>query len=93
VASVCGLQFLLVCSHANGYGFQAASIECGRHPKCATSMVRTRAPVGDEPGLDLGLTIVAELSQAMGGAFGVASVPGVGSTFSVRLPHVVEMRR
>ncbi len=38
------------------------------------------------PGAGLGLAIVASLAEAMDGAVTVRSVPGEGTTFSVRLP-------
>ncbi len=37
-------------------------------------------------GSGLGLAIVKQLSQRMGGSFGVQSIPGVGSTFFLSLP-------
>jgi two-component system OmpR family sensor kinase len=37
-------------------------------------------------GAGLGLAIVASLVEAMGGSVGVRSVPGQGTTFSIRLP-------
>lgn len=38
------------------------------------------------PGMGLGLSIVAELTEQLGGAYGVNSELGTGSTFWVRLP-------
>lgn len=39
------------------------------------------------PGMGLGLSIVAELTEYLGGTYGVQSESGVGSTFWVRLPR------
>jgi signal transduction histidine kinase len=39
-------------------------------------------------GVGLGLAISRDLARAMGGDLGVASVPGEGSTFTLRLPAV-----
>jgi signal transduction histidine kinase len=38
------------------------------------------------PGVGLGLTIVQAIAQGHGGGISVASAPGAGTTFTVRLP-------
>lgn len=45
------------------------------------------------PGMGLGLSIVAELTEYLGGAYGVQSETGGGSTFWVRLPREEEANR
>jgi signal transduction histidine kinase len=45
------------------------------------------------PGMGLGLSIVAELTEYLGGAYGVQSETGGGSTFWVRLPREEEAIR
>jgi two-component system, OmpR family, sensor kinase len=44
------------------------------------------ARTGAPPGAGLGLSIAASLTRAMGGDISVRSEPGLGSTFTVRLP-------
>lgn len=41
----------------------------------------------ESSGTGLGLTLVKELAEAMGGSVGVESAPGEGSSFTVRLPR------
>lgn len=78
----------------------------GAHPGDLTISVRDAGPglTTDEqqrvflpriqpstgPGMGLGLAIVAELTEQLGGAYGVKSEPGAGSTFWVRLPREKE---
>lgn len=42
--------------------------------------------VRDGGGLGLGLWIVAQLAEALGGTISVERAPGLGSTFAVELP-------
>jgi signal transduction histidine kinase len=47
-----------------------------------------RARAGQESGgTGLGLALVKEMAEAMGGSVGVESAPGEGSSFTVRLPR------
>src|SRR5262249_14865342 len=48
-----------------------------------TERSRSRA----DGGTGLGLALVKELTEAMGGTVAVASAPGQGSCFTVRLPR------
>ncbi len=48
--------------------------------------LRRRHGRGSPDGAGLGLAIVRELSEAMGGGVAVESSPGAGATFTVRLP-------
>ena len=45
-----------------------------------------RSRDGADGGTGLGLALVKELTEAMGGSVGVESVPGAGSCFTLRLP-------
>jgi signal transduction histidine kinase len=48
--------------------------------------LRRRHGRGSPDGAGLGLAIVRELTEAMGGSVAVESTPGAGATFTVRLP-------
>jgi signal transduction histidine kinase len=48
--------------------------------------LRARAGRGSEQGAGLGLAIVRELSEAMGGSVAVENLPARGARFTVRLP-------
>lgn len=52
-----------------------------------------REPIGAGPGMGLGLAIVAELTERLGGACGVQRASGGGSVFWVRLPRAMEERQ
>ena len=52
-----------------------------------------REQISGGPGMGLGLSIVAELTVTLGGAYGVQSAIGSGSTFWVRLPREAETIR
>ncbi|MBV9787341.1 MAG: HAMP domain-containing histidine kinase [Chloroflexi bacterium] len=42
----------------------------------------------DQSGVGLGLALVKELSEAMGGSVAVTSILGTGSSFTIRLPRI-----
>jgi two-component system, OmpR family, sensor histidine kinase BaeS len=48
--------------------------------------LRSQAGRGSADGAGLGLAIVRELTEAMGGGVTVGNVPGAGACFTVRLP-------
>ena len=41
-------------------------------------------------GAGLGLAVVKELTEAMGGSVEASSTPGEGSCFTIRLPRAIE---
>ncbi len=51
--------------------------------------LRRRHGRGSPDGAGLGLAIVRELTEAMGGSVAVESSPGAGATFTVRLPPAI----
>lgn len=65
-----------------GVGIPAEELDDLFQPFGTTSATTTAG----EPSTGLGLAIVRRLVEAHGGEVGVASEPGVGSTFTVRLP-------
>ncbi|HEY8516779.1 MAG TPA: HAMP domain-containing sensor histidine kinase [Candidatus Binatia bacterium] len=63
---------------------------CGIPPDKQASIFDAFVQLGNAPGgasgIGLGLAIVRQLTDLLGGTVGVTSAPGEGSTFSVRLP-------
>ena len=49
--------------------------------------VRLPGAVGSAPGSGLGLALARSMAEAMGATIEVASRPGIGSTFTLILPH------
>ncbi|HEY3107472.1 MAG TPA: ATP-binding protein, partial [Chloroflexota bacterium] len=57
-------------------------------PRVFERFYRAAGPDGARgDGVGLGLALVKELAEAMGGSVAAASVPGQGSCFTVRLPR------
>jgi protein-histidine pros-kinase len=62
-------------------------IEAGKIARVFTPFDRLGAEQGDVEGTGLGLALSKALLEAMGGAIGVESTPGLGSTFWLELPQ------
>ena len=69
-----------------GRGIAAEELERVFEPFVQLDRHRTHQ---SQQGIGLGLAISRDLARAMGGDLTVASVPGAGSTFTVRLPRAV----
>jgi two-component system sensor histidine kinase BaeS len=67
------------------YRAQGADGTTGTADGAAGAGGATRGGPGE--GAGLGLTLVKELTEAMGGSVAAMSTPGEGSCFSVRLPR------
>ncbi|MEO7512479.1 MAG: PAS domain-containing sensor histidine kinase [Gemmatimonadaceae bacterium] len=65
-----------------GRGIVLADLDRVFHPFVQVDSTLTRT----QPGTGLGLTISRALARGMGGELSLESVPGVGSTFTLRLP-------
>ncbi len=65
---------------------RGAGIPADALPHLFSRFFRVEATSGGAKGLGLGLYISRQLVEAHGGRIGVESEPGVGSTFTVRLP-------
>ncbi len=68
-----------------GRGIPAAKLEAIFEPFVQVG----RRLTGEQQGTGLGLSISRELARGMGGELTVESEPGVGSTFTLRLPRAV----
>jgi signal transduction histidine kinase len=62
-----------------------AGLQPEQLPRLFNAFERLDAPSRGVPGTGLGLTLSRQLVESMGGTIGVASEPGTGTTFTVRL--------
>lgn len=56
-------------------------------PRIFDRFYSAASPDGNQPGVGIGLHLVRVIADAHGGTIAVASVPGAGSTFTLRLPR------
>jgi signal transduction histidine kinase len=68
---------------------EGIGIEPGDIETIFTPFKRTHATKSTIPGVGLGLSTSRRIIQAHGGELSVRSVPGQGSTFTIRMPAAV----